>query len=84
MTPMPRYVPRSTMRTSGRQSPASAERWARIVGVLVFSGLATAYILWKIERHSGVRVEVTPRQRRHPFIFALPLFWRLYRQGAFR
>lgn len=42
------------------------------------------YILWKIERHSGVRVEVTPRQRRHPFIFALPLFWRLYRQGAFR
>lgn len=42
------------------------------------------YILWKIERHSGIHVEVTARQRRHPFIFALPLFWRLYRQGAFR
>lgn len=42
------------------------------------------YILWKIERHSGVRVEVTARQRRHPFLFALPLVWRLYRQGAFR
>ena len=42
------------------------------------------YILWKIERHSGVHVEVTARQRRHPFLFALPLVWRLYRQGAFR
>lgn len=42
------------------------------------------YLLWKIERHSGVRVEVTARQRRHPFLFALPLVWRLYRQGAFR
>jgi len=42
------------------------------------------YILWKIERHSGIKAEATPRQRRYPLIFAWPLLWRLYRQGAFR
>jgi len=42
------------------------------------------YIQWKIERHSGVRVEWTPRQRRHPLLAACILSWRLYRKGGFR
>jgi hypothetical protein len=42
------------------------------------------YLLWKIERHSGVHVEPSPRQRRYPLIFAWSLLWRLYRKGAFR
>lgn len=42
------------------------------------------YILWKIEKHSGVRTEPTPWQRRHPLMAAPALAWRLYRQGAFR
>ena len=42
------------------------------------------YLLWKIERHSGVTVEASARQRRYPLIFAWPLAWRLYRLGAFR
>lgn len=42
------------------------------------------YLLWKIERHSGIRVEPSARQRRWPLLFAWPLLWRLYRQGAFR
>jgi len=42
------------------------------------------YLLWKIERHSGLYIEPTPRQLRHPLIFAWPLLWKLYRQGAFR
>ncbi|MCZ6711869.1 MAG: hypothetical protein O7B25_16005 [Gammaproteobacteria bacterium] len=42
------------------------------------------YILWKIERHSGIKAEATQRQRRYPLLFAWPLVWRLYRQGAFR
>lgn len=42
------------------------------------------YLLWKIERHSGLRVQPSPRQLRHPLLFAWPLLWRLYRQGAFR
>lgn len=42
------------------------------------------YLLWKIERHSGLYIEPKPRQLKHPLIFAWPLLWKLYRQGAFR
>ena len=42
------------------------------------------YLIWKIERHSGVKVELTPAQRKHPIWAGLTTFWRLYRQGAFR
>ncbi len=42
------------------------------------------YLIWKIERHSGVKVELTQAQRRHPIWAGLTTFWRLYRQGAFR
>lgn len=42
------------------------------------------YLLWKVERHSGIRVEPTVMQRRHPLLFAWPLLWQLYRQGGFR
>lgn len=42
------------------------------------------YLLWKVERHSGQRIEPTERQRRYPLLFAWPLLWRLYRRGAFR
>jgi hypothetical protein len=42
------------------------------------------YILWKIERHSGVSVHLSDWQRRHPILASTTLFWRLYRKGAFR
>lgn len=42
------------------------------------------YVLWKVERHSGLHMEATDLQRRHPLIFAWPLLWRLYRRGGFR
>ncbi|HEY9550148.1 MAG TPA: hypothetical protein VIR45_11660, partial [Kiloniellaceae bacterium] len=42
------------------------------------------YLLWKIERHSGVSIALTPWQRRHPLLASTVLFWRLYRLGAFR
>ncbi len=42
------------------------------------------YVVWKVERHSGVREEPTPLQRRHPLLFAWGLLWRLYRRGGFR
>jgi len=31
------------------------------------------YVVWKIERHTGRKIELTPRQRRHPLIFAWPI-----------
>ncbi len=42
------------------------------------------YIVWKVERHSGVRIEPTDRMRRHPRLAAWGLAWRMWRQGGFR
>ncbi len=42
------------------------------------------YIAWKLERHTGVPVEVSPKVRRHPLIYGWGLLWRLYRRGVFR
>ena len=41
------------------------------------------YILWKIERHSGVTVDIEPRLRRRPLLAMWVLSWRLYRKGGF-
>ncbi|MGB7756917.1 MAG: hypothetical protein WBL23_12720 [Salinisphaera sp.] len=45
---------------------------------------AIDYAAWKLERHTGVAIEVTPRLRRHPLIYAWPVLWRLYRDGTLR
>ncbi|TWI56719.1 hypothetical protein IQ22_01171 [Pseudomonas duriflava] len=42
------------------------------------------YIAWKLERHLGQPVEVTPRLRRYPLIFGWPLLWRLLRDRRLR
>jgi hypothetical protein len=42
------------------------------------------YILWKIERHSGVTVHVEPRLKQRPLLAMWVLAWRLYRKGGFR
>jgi len=42
------------------------------------------YLIWKLERHTGVPIEVTPKIRRHPLIYGWGLMWRLYRRGIFR
>jgi len=52
-------------------------------GLLTFRG-GIDYILWKIERHSGVRVEVPSHLKRYPLIATCVIFWRLYRRGAYR
>ena len=54
-----------------------------IKGLFTFHG-GVDYILWKIERHSGVSIELTPRQRKHPLLASPGVFWKLYRKGAFR
>ena len=40
------------------------------------------YLLWKIERHSGVALKLSPWQKRHPVLSAPRLLYRLYRKGA--
>jgi hypothetical protein len=52
-------------------------------GLLTFKG-GSDYVLWKIERHSGVTVERHSRLRRYPVLGICVRLWRLYRQGAFQ
>lgn len=42
------------------------------------------YIVGKLERHSGQRVELSPWQRRHPLLAAPGVLWSLYRRGVIR
>jgi hypothetical protein len=40
---------------------------------------AARYGAWKVERHTGVAVEVTPWRERHPVLAAPGVLWRLWR-----
>lgn len=42
------------------------------------------YTLWKLERHTGVRIELTERQRRAPLIWGWPVILKLLWQRALR
>ena len=42
------------------------------------------YIVWKIERHSGEKIILSPWQRKHPIIAGLALLPKLLRKGAIR
>ncbi len=42
------------------------------------------YLAWKIERHSGVALKITPFMRRFPRLGAVGAFWRMWRRGGFR
>ena len=81
---------------SARARRLAQVRWAgrRVLGktlsvlrliksAFTFDG-GVEYILWKIERHSGVRLPVSPWQRRHPLLASPVFLWRLYRLGAIR
>lgn len=48
-----------------------------------FSGGAR-YMAWKIERHTGMDIALTPWQERHPLLAAPGILWRLWRKGVFR
>lgn len=50
---------------------------------LTFDG-GIDYLAWKITRHSGVAIAITPWQRRHPVLAGLLLLPQLKRKGAVR
>ncbi|MBC7906331.1 MAG: hypothetical protein H7Y60_06225, partial [Rhodospirillaceae bacterium] len=75
---------------------AAARAWARrrwlgkplaaarlVKAAFTFNGCA-AYLAWKIERHTGYRLRLTPWQLRHPVLAAVPLLLRLRRAGIIR
>jgi hypothetical protein len=51
--------------------------------VFTFEGGAD-YVAWKIHRHSGVQVDISDWQRRHPLLASPVLAIRYWRKGAFR
>lgn len=51
--------------------------------VFTFEG-GVDYALWKIERQSGVQLQASEFQRRHPLVAAWPLVWKAWRAGALR
>lgn len=51
--------------------------------VFTFDG-GVDYALWKIERQSGVKLQASEFQKRHPLIAAWPLVWKAWRTGGLR
>ena len=41
---------------------------------------AARYAAWKVERHTGVTVELTPWRERHPVLAAPGVLWRVWRE----
>jgi hypothetical protein len=71
-------------RRPGRSAAAKWIGLLQLVKTAVTFGDWVPYALWKVERHSGIRLEASERQRRHPFLFAWPLLFRALRSGALR
>ena len=42
------------------------------------------YLVWKIERHTGIRETPTDLQRKYPLLFSWTLLWKIYKRGGFR
>ena len=64
---------------------AKRQRWGRPLNVArlvraawTFDG-AGAYGAWKVERHTGVSVPLTPFREKHPILAAPGVFWRVWR-----
>ncbi|MBI2059765.1 MAG: hypothetical protein HYT87_08345 [Nitrospirae bacterium] len=58
-------------------------KWRLVKYILLFRGW-TRYLVDKIERSQGERIELTALQKRFPLIFAWGHFFRLLRQGRLR
>lgn len=91
-------LPDGTLRPRLRpeQRALAARQWSRrqrlgkplnlmrlFKAALTFDGAAD-YVAWKVERHSGVRLEFSPWQRRFPLLAAPGVYWRLRKLGVLR
>lgn len=83
-----RVGPGRWRRIAGRIRWAVRRPWGKSLNVLRLLKAAGTfangidYLSWKIERHTGVRVETTERMRRHPRLASWKLLFRLWRTGA--
>ncbi len=42
------------------------------------------YAAWKINRHSGIEIEITPALKKFPILLGFKVLWQLLRRGAIR
>lgn len=69
---------------SGRRWLGRVAALARLLKAsLTFRG-GVDYAAWKIERHTGTAVPVTPRLRRYPWLFGWGVLWQLLRRRLLR
>jgi hypothetical protein len=52
---------------------------ARLVRATTTFDGAARYAAWKVERHTGVAVDVTPWREKHPVLAAPGVLWRVWR-----
>jgi hypothetical protein len=74
---------RAVLRAWGRRRRAGKPlNVARLVrAAFTFEG-AARYGVWKVERHTGVAVPLTPWREKHPILAAPGVFWRVWRARA--
>ena len=68
-----------TRRRSGK--PLNLARLTK--AAFTFDG-AARYALWKIERHTGLAIALTPWRERHPILAAPGVLWRVWRAAGQR
>ncbi len=84
------HAGRPTSTVLARADWALRSAWGKLLSLLrLIKGLATFdggldYIVWKLERHTGRRIEIPESARRRPLLFIWPLVWRHWRKGTFR
>ena len=72
------------LRWALRKPLAKAAYFLQLLKTAFTFGDWLPYVLWKLERHTGVKVEPTEQQLRHPFIYGWPVLFRLLRERALR
>jgi hypothetical protein len=73
----PGSLERARRSTRWRRPLAKAVATLQLLKSAATFGDWLPYALWKLERHTGTRLEPSERQRRHPFVFAWPLIARV-------
>lgn len=69
--------PAQVQRTLRRSRRRAVLRWPKYI--CTYDGWVD-YVMAKLAR-TGDRLSLTPRQRRHPLLFGIPVLWRLGRDG---
>jgi len=82
MSPLRRHLARA--RWGATRPLCKALAAFRLLKTATTFGDWLPYALWKVERHSGVRTQISERQRRHPLIFGWPILFRLLSRRALR